>query len=166
MHATIGLVVKEALRSYPYIAFNVLSRCDNTRRRVSTWGVQNENMSPGSTITGLDAGGIVQCVVKLVSAPAESAQCWVTWVWCCQSATGCVKRRGRHGNDDRCAVVNWCSRLADELVTGQRKLLAVISVVVVTVLGVVCGLLLGFMLLSLHEPHLGTTAGQFTLGHI
>ena len=80
MHATIGLVVKEALRTYPYIAFNVLSRCDNTRRRVSTWGVQNENMSPGSRITGLNAGGIVQCVVKLVSAPAESAQCWVTWV--------------------------------------------------------------------------------------
>ena len=49
-----------------------------------------------------------------------------------------------------------CYRLADELVTGQRKLVAVVVVVVVILLGAVCGLLLGFTVLqrlALRQTH-------------
>jgi len=56
--------------------------------------------------------------------------------------------------------MNSCYRLADELVTGRRKMLVVVVVVVVTLLGALSGLLLGFTLLQrLSMKH---NTGHFT----
>jgi len=44
--------------------------------------------------------------------------------------------------------MNACYQLADDLVSGQRKTLVVLGVVLVTVFGALCGLLLGFTLLQ------------------
>jgi len=64
-------------------------------------------------------------------------------------------KRSQSGNG--CCQMDSCYRLADELVSGQRKVLVVVAIIVVTVLGAVCGLLLGFTLLQ-HIPRHPDTA--------
>jgi len=59
----------------------------------------------------------------------------------------------RRGGDGGCGAMEACYSLADDLVTGQRKTLVVLVVVVVTVLGALSGLLLGFTLLQQISQH-------------
>jgi len=72
------------------------------------------------------------------------------------------KRRSGGRNAGGCGVV--ACRLADDLVTGQRKTLVVLSVVVVTVLGALTGLMIGFTLVEQISLHTGTTLDTQQLG--
>ena len=60
--------------------------------------------------------------------------------------------------------MDTCYRLADELVTGQRKSLVVLAVVVVTVFGALTGLMLGFTLLEQISLHASTSLNTQQLG--
>jgi len=57
-------------------------------------------------------------------------------------------------------------KLADDLVTGQRKTLVVLSIVVVTVLGALTGLMIGFTLLEQISLHGGTALSTQQLGSL
>lgn len=59
-----------------------------------------------------------------------------------------------------------CYRLADDLVTGQRKTLVVFGVVVVTVFGALSGLMIGFTLLEHLSLHAGTAFDTHQLGSL
>jgi len=60
-----------------------------------------------------------------------------------------------------CCGKESCYRLADDLITGQRKSLVVLSVVVVTVMGALTGLMIGFTLLAQISEHSGIDSQQF-----
>ena len=57
-------------------------------------------------------------------------------------------------------------KLADDLVTGQRKALVVLSIVAVTVLGALTGLMIGFTLLEQISLHAGTALDAQQLGSL
>jgi len=55
-------------------------------------------------------------------------------------------------------------KLADDIVTGQRKTLVILSVIAVTVLGALTGLMLGFTLLEQISLHAGSALDAQRLG--
>ena len=62
--------------------------------------------------------------------------------------------------------MDTCYRLADDLVTGQRKSLVVLVVVVVMVFGALSGLMLGFTLLEQISMHTGSAVDTQLLGSL
>lgn len=93
--------------------------------------------------------------VKLddVGRPHDDAVVKLRRLLCCRKRDkkfahlATCKRRGG------CGAMETCYRLADDVVTGQRKTLVVLGVVVVTVFGALSGLLLGFTLLQQISQH-------------
>ena len=85
---------------------------------------------------------------------------------CFQSArlTSWKRRTGGGGGGGGCGVV--ACKLADDIVTGQRKTLIILSIVVVTVLGALTGLMIGFTLLEQISLHAGTALNTQQLGSL